>query len=164
MAKSDVRLDGDLAFHSWSWRVERIAWLGMLLILAAALFGLFGGGLLSHRQLRTADGSMVLEYDRFGQVSADTILNLSLQFQGLPGPRNVWINRSYLDHFDIRQVTPNPGAMELSRDGWLYTFASSQAGESFPIRVILTPRHTGRFSGCVNSVGRALCFQQFVYP
>ena len=86
MAKSDVKFDGDLAFHSLSWRVERIAWLGMLLILVAALFGLFGDGLLSHRQLRTADGSMVLEYDRFGQVSADTILSLSLQFREFPAP------------------------------------------------------------------------------
>jgi len=164
MAKSDVRLDRHLAFHSWSWRVERFAWWGMLLILAAAVCGLFGDGLLSRRQLRTADGSMVLEYDRFGQVSADTILNLSLQFRELPGPHNVWIQRSYLDHFDIKQVTPNPRVTELSGDGWLYTFAPSQAGESFPIRAILNPRHAGRFSGCINSEGRALCFQQFVYP
>jgi hypothetical protein len=164
MTKSDVRLDRDLAFHYSSWRAERIAWWGILLILGAALFGLFGEGFLSHKQLRTADGSIVLDYNQFAQVSADTILNLSLQFQELQGPRRLWINRSYLDHFDIKQVTPNPSAMELSGDGWLYTFGTSQSGKFFPIRVILNPRHAGRLSGWVNSEGRALCVQQFVYP
>jgi len=165
MAKSDVTLDRDLAFHSWSWRVERTARWVMVLILVSALLGLFGDGLLSRRQVRTADGSLVLEYGRFGQVSSDTVLNLSLQFREPQRPCNVWIQRSYLDHFEIKRIIPSPSAMELSKEGFLYTFASPQACEaSLPIRVILNPRRAGGLDGCVNSESRSLCFQQFIYP
>ena len=136
----------------------------MLLILVAALLGLFGHGLLSQRQLRADDGSLALEYDRFGQVSADTVVTISLHPRNLQHPCNLWINRSYLDRFEIKQVIPSPRAMELSSDGWLYTFGPSQAAEPFPIQLLLIPRHAGEVEGCVNSGGRTLCFRQFVYP
>jgi hypothetical protein len=164
MATSAASLEHDPAFHQWSWRVEWTAWVLMLLILVAALLGLFGPGLFGHKHLRADDGSLALEYDRFGQVSADTVVNISLQPRKLQHPYNLWINRSYLDTFEIKQIIPSPRAMELSSDGWLYTFGPGQAGEPFPIRLFLIPRHAGVVEGCVNSGGRTLCFRQFVYP
>jgi len=157
-------LEQDSAFHRWVWRLERIAWGFMLLIVVAALLGLFGRGLLSHGHLHAADGSLDLRYDRFVQVSSETVIDISIPARE-SRLCSLWINRSYFDRVEIKQMIPNPRALELSGDGWLYTFGPGPAGKALPVRLLIVPRQAGGMEGCVNTGGRTtLCFQQFVYP
>ena len=50
--------------------IQRAGWVVMGLVIAAALLGLFGAGPLSRATAEAADGTLRLEYDRFGRLSA----------------------------------------------------------------------------------------------
>jgi len=64
----------DMTFQRRAWVVQRIAWVVMLLIVVAAVLGLFATGPLSGTTAKTDDGVLTIEYGRFARHDAQTDL------------------------------------------------------------------------------------------
>ncbi|MCW5976603.1 MAG: hypothetical protein KIT09_00930 [Bryobacteraceae bacterium] len=90
----DLKIDQDLQFEGAELRIERLAWCLMLLIVVAAMLGLFGTGLLN-RSSAYATG-IELRYSRFGRMNSATALEITASPEmAQDGLVKVWLAREY---------------------------------------------------------------------
>jgi len=153
-----------LAFQRLEWRVQRIAWAIMALILAATLAGAFGSGPLAHSKVGGAPNGLSLEYDRIARYGAPAPLDFLVTSPAANGELRLWIARDFLDVVEMQRVTPEPSTQEVSGDRVVYVFKATGSA-AFRIRFEVEPNslwsHTGRAG-----VGDQppITFSQFVLP
>jgi hypothetical protein len=163
---SDLDLAQDPEFERRSWAVERIGWVVLAMVGAAALAGLLGPGPLSNTTVGERGGSLWLEYSRFGRFRAPSTLRIHVG----PNPSQqeqmrIWLSRDYLEGVQIEQVTPQPERVEAGPAQLTYVFAVSAADRPVVIIFSLKTAQIGRQRGCVGLAdGPSLCFRQFIYP
>jgi hypothetical protein len=162
----DLELEEDFAFQRREWAWERVGWAVILLVLLAALLGLFGVGPLSWAVTGDAGAPLRLEYERFGHHEGPTTLRVHLgPGVGSEGTAHIWLDRDYLEGVQVESVTPEPEAVEVGPDRLTYIFQiadpSRPTGVTFYLRMGQIGLRTGR-------VGLGdeppLSFRQFVYP
>lgn len=157
----DIQVEEDLSFLRGEWRVQRVGWIVIALILVAALAGAFGRGPISkgragnqtlavdyHRVIRHGD-NVVVEF--IAGPAADSIIKLA-------------VLRNYLAKFQVQAITPEP---ESQRDGGefiIYEFAGRPA-DSLVIKFDLHPTGFGKARATVQASERSLVrFTQFILP
>jgi hypothetical protein len=154
----------DLAYSRKVWVFERIGWCLLALLLTAALAGLFGGGPFSRADVRAKSGWW-LEYDRFARRVSPTKLELYLPADSLGNEVRVWVDRTYLDACQIREICPEPQETLLDSGGLVYVFSSQAEHDLAQIVFHLEPQQFGFFTGRVGIGDEPpLAFDQFVYP
>lgn len=113
-SKSSLDLEDHRKFQFGFWRVQRIAWVGFLLILAAALAGLTGaGGPLSRASVDLGGG--VVDHPRVSRWSAADEFRIRLA----PGEseRELLLSTAFADHFQIEDIQPAPVRSVAVADG-----------------------------------------------
>ena len=152
-----MQIDADLNFQRRIWTAQRIGWFVVAIVMMAALLGLFGGGPIS-RASAQGDG-VDISYERFARLQQATRVHISL---GPEARSQLALSRRYLDAVHVEQITPEPREIAAA-GGWLvYHFTG--AGP-ISITFTVTPEHSGGLSGAVQITGgRAVVFEQFVYP
>lgn len=165
-ADKTLELDQDLAFQHRSWIVQRIGWGVLGLIIVAALLGLFGGGPLSHTTVRSQDGALGLEYNRFWRVQTPMTLYIFLRLRAVnKDETRLWLSRSYIDAVDVQHITPQPQRVEAGTDRFTYIFAISQMDQQIKITFHVEPERPGRVTGRLGlEDGTALSFAHVIYP
>lgn len=129
---ADIEVAQDLAFERRSWTVQRAAWMVGVLVIAAAIAGVFGHGPVSSATVSSADGTLRVEYERV--LRDQSPFNLRVHITPQPGGSAViWLAREYFEKARLRHVTPDPERAEVHADGTLFTFAA--AGDD-PVEVV----------------------------
>lgn len=151
--------------HRAAWRVERVGWCVIALLLAAALAGAFGNGALSQARIGVERG-FTLEYDRLLRSSAPAMLRFHVQpALRRDGVVRLRIDRTLLDRMEIESIVPEPVRQVTGRG---YTeFIVAAAPDGAPVSIDLRYRAStfGRFRGNVSVAGEhAVAVDQFVYP
>ncbi len=173
--QSEVRTDElkideprDATFMRREWTIQRISWVVMLAIVAAALVGLLGTpGFASTTHATTADGALSLEYGRIERHHAPTDLTLEVAPDAVVnGEIRLWISRDYIDTLSVETVFPEPDRVEVERDRVVYIFATGEAADG-PLTVTIKHEHDGYWQqtgelGLVD--GASLTFTQFILP
>jgi hypothetical protein len=161
-----LELEQDLAFQRRQWRIQRIAWVILLLIGLAALAGLLGDGPLSKATASHPSGAISVEYQRFEHRSAESQFRLLVDKSRVKdGQVRVWIDGDYLARLQVTSVTPTPLHV-LQQDGrHVYVFASDGSG---PLHVTLFHEHQ-EWGKATFRIGLAdgpesVEIAQFVYP
>ncbi len=150
-----IDLTDDPVFLRRSWAVERIGWAVLGLILAAAVLGLLGPGLLPRARV---EGPLTAEFDRFARWENDGVLRVRLP----PGERSLWIENRYLNDVEIRRVWPDPAGVS-ARPGW--TVLTFEATGEVDVLLEIAHRRFGPAGGRLGtSADRAVAIRQFVYP
>lgn len=161
--KRSLQIDEDLPFERRQWRVQRVGWVLMALVLLLALLGLFGGGPLSHA--RRVDGGLGLEYERFVHASAPTTLRITLTPQDAVA--GVSLDQRYLKAMSVDQVHPQPNRVEVRADGRTFYFDAPDS-QPVSVEIDLRPPDAGLAAGILRSSGREstreIHFWQLVYP
>ncbi len=110
-------------------------------------------------------GPLRLEYSRFVRYRAPEVLTVQVD-PGVSGETlQLWVDRAYLEDFELQQIVPAPDQTRLLPDRILYEF-QAQPGDG-PLRVTfqLRPQAAGSRSGRVGlEGGDTVTFRQFVYP
>ncbi len=171
MTKSDERagieVAEDMEFQSASWRVQRVGWTLMLVIVVAALSGLFGGGILSNAQAGDANKGLALHYERFVRRSAPQSLRLTLGAASRQSDSTVaaWIDRDWLERHHVTSMSPEPMSSELDAGKITYTFLSRNSSAPLVVRINLEAISCGKASARAGIPGGLqLSFSQFAYP
>lgn len=158
--REGLELEQDVEFQEREWRLQRVAWVAMALVVLAALAGLIGPGPLS--ATRTEAGGVGARYDRFMRYGVDTELEISVR--DVPADSVVVrFARAYLEKFDVIQIHPEPAAHFAAAGTLAHVFRFSGA----PARVLyrLEPKSPGRARGAVSVDGAgAVTVDAFVYP
>lgn len=124
----------DLTFERHDWNAQRAAWTAAVLILLAALAGVFGGGPASRAEARSEAAGVSLRYDRFVRHQAPAQLRLTVDAGAAPGSEDaeevtVWLSNALLNAMKVEWISPEPVRV------W--------SGASRTGLVFATPRTTG---------------------
>ncbi|HEU4742787.1 MAG TPA: hypothetical protein VFS50_14435 [Meiothermus sp.] len=153
-----------LEFQRRQWRAQRVAWGILVVLVLAALLGLFGPGVLSGVETATGDGALRAEYHRFVRYEDPTRLELQVRPTGGEELR-IWLSREYVQGSGIQQVVPQPESVEAGPDRYTYVFRLENPSGPVSISYELMPVRMGRLGGQVGLEGReAVQVGQFVYP
>ena len=160
----DIEIDRDLDFQHRQWTVQRAGWLVMLVILLAALIGLFGAGPLSSATVEA--GSLQLQYSRFERRHAPTGLELTVASTAVNQDQvEIWISIDFLQGTEITSIVPEPEEVSETDDRVVYRFSIDDRTRTPTIRFSLEYDEPGVTTGRIGmNDGPELTFWQFVYP
>lgn len=162
----DLQIHQNLTFQRRSWTFQRIGWVIIATIVAAALLGLFGQGPLSRATEGSPSEPLWIEYERFGRVESPILVHIHLG-AGVPvdGRAHLRIDHEYLDEVGIERIVPAPYDEEATQDGVLYVFHIEHATQSVEISFVFTAKRPGLLSGQISVNGKApLRLRQLIYP
>ncbi len=149
------------------WFVERIGWFVTAAIALAALLGLFGRSPANEVAATPAhNGQVRLDFNHEGQFNRATQITVHLSGGSAPdGLARIWVDAAYLQHVQLKQVTPQPAAVEAAPDRLIYVFRITRPREPASFRFEFVPLDVGSISGAIGIVsGQAANFEQFIYP
>jgi hypothetical protein len=167
MASDDgLEIEQDLTFQRREWRIQRVVWFLLAVLLVAALAGLLGPGPLSSTA-RQASGFEV-HYLRFTRWQAPHTLTITLQPSAAQTVA-LSINRSYLDSMQVQQITPQPASVKLSGDNYVFLFDTRGAQLPTDIAFDLQPSSMGTVHASITlltpgSSSASVHLTQLVYP
>ena len=170
-ATGGLQLPEDMAFQRKSWRVERIGWAAMALLLVAALLGLFSAGPLSKGTAQDPAGLVQIAYDRFQRYLAPGTLRVTVtkpadqEPPATGGEVSLRFGRSLADAVSIERIEPQPDRTATTADALVFTFRIQPPGRSGTISFTVKPGTFGPIRGEIGLVGHEpALLTPFVYP
>ncbi len=108
-------------FQERYWRIERIGWVCMALLLIAALAGLTGaGGPLSRGHVQAGDARM--DYPRISRWAMADEMTVTFE-NSRAGEVEFLLPEGFLKVYSIEAITPQPVAMKAVAHGQLFRVA-----------------------------------------
>jgi hypothetical protein len=162
----DIEAGSALEFQQRWWRLERVVWAVMTLVLIAALAGAFGRGTLARASAGARGGPLWVEYERLARFRTPTTLQVHLGGAALRGPTtSIVLRGDAVGRLPVQRVVPQPVTSVPVSDGTLYTFQLAAPTDSATVRFVLEPGRAGRSRATVAATGApAVALSQFVYP
>lgn len=151
----------DMPLQLRVWRFERAGWLLLGLLLLAMLLGLFANGPLSQTSLRTQDGELGIDYQRFARSSLSTRLIITATANA-DGRLSVELAGD-LDRYSLADLQPPPETVELG-DGSLTLQFSAAPGRRASLPLELRPLRAGLAALQLGVNGKTLRVHQFIHP
>lgn len=153
----------DMALQRKVWRFERWGWYGLIVLIALTLAGLFSKGPLSTADVRSADGQLRVEHQRFLRNGASDVLVIHLQGKARE-PLEVAIRGELLRGFNVEMLQPQPLKASTAGEGVKLWLLSDNDGKAV---LYLTLRSDGVGSFVTQvalATGASVRFSQFIYP
>jgi hypothetical protein len=162
----DIESGCDLPFERRWWRVQRICWFVLTVLLLGGLAGLLGNGPLSKATVGPPGSMVEIHYERLARRETPAILELHLHRQAVaPGQVRIRLNSEMVNRLRIKSIMPTPLATESLADGARFTFQTDPTDSSATVVFIQDPSHPGVIEGEVAVEGaEAVHLRQFVYP
>jgi hypothetical protein len=161
----DLEINQDLRVQKKMWRIQRIGWAAMALLILMGLAGLFGHGPASHTSAGESEGPLWVEYERFGRHQGSSELHIHVRPARASEPVRIWIGPDYTTHVDIQQIMPAPLVSELQDHGVAFDIAAAETGVPAVVTLTLQFRAIGLVTAEVRSPGvDPITIRQFVYP
>ncbi|GBD16097.1 hypothetical protein HRbin26_00992 [bacterium HR26] len=162
----ELEIEEDLDFQRRMWRVQQIGWALLVLVVVAALLGLFGKGPLSRAVAGGTGVSFTVEYERFGRYKAPMRMTVHIgPGVAQQGQIRLWLAREYLDAVQIQQIVPEPVDVLSQEDGTTYVI--QVADSSAPTTVtfdVLAERFGLQVVQIRLGEGQPVRFRQLIYP
>ena len=159
-----LELKQDLAFQHRQWRLERIGWAMMGLIIIAGLAGLFGHSPFARAQVQTADHKLTIEYDRFARYESDAEIKISVEMDG--GEERgfrLWLDDDYLDSLKVLQIQPAPLRGEARQGSHAFVFKTRS--DRTTVKFLVQFTSVGLVTGRINKDDDAQALvKHFVWP
>jgi hypothetical protein len=159
----DLELENANPDNPVTWVLQRAGWVGMLLLIVAAIAGIFGTGLFERARIER-EGFNV-SYSRFQRTTVTKLLEVTVRESRAEVTR-IWIDGDYSRRVQIGDITPEPESSTSTGESILYTFRSVP-GQPFVVtfQVRVSDGSFGPLSGSVGLEGRGqVDFLQFIWP
>lgn len=157
-----LELSEDLRQQRREWRMQRIIWPILYLLLLAIIFGLIGKGPLSETEAGKAGDDLHLKYQRFLRHDAPDKLELTMQ--ATSDTVRVAFDSEYIRKIEIERIKPTPERVISSADSMIFVF-HGRASTPVHAELYFKPERVGFLRAWV-ALGNQprLEFTQFVYP
>jgi hypothetical protein len=160
----DLEIDEDMRHTRAEWKVERVTWVIMGLVVLAALSGLLGPGPLSGAAAGERAAGLQVSYERFERSHSQTMIRIEV---GPPAIRDgafqLWIGREYLDAVRVLRMDPEPDGSEVAPDRVIHSYRAP--GGPVAINIHLEIRDMGRVRGRMGVAGGPeVHWTQLAYP
>lgn len=140
----EVAVGADLEFQKRWWVFEKVVWLAFTVVILLDVLGFFGRGPVASAQLRTADGSVQVDYDRIAPYETPSTLRIRFTTAAVRhGKIQLWVSDSMVKELGAQRVIPQPAASMLDQGGILYSFPAASVPDW--IEFALQPKKPGIF-------------------
>ena len=146
----ELQLSDEMPRHEREWKIKRVCWAGMALLLSAGLMGLLGSGPLSSATLISENG-LQLKYDKVARFEAPSIFELTIPAG--KEPVSIALNDGFLVRVQIERIEPTPAEMALADGKHVWTFRRLESNEKSKLRVVFRPVRYGRVKGEIGVQG-----------
>ena len=144
-----------------NWRVKRVGWVVLAILVLAGAAGLFGDGPLSST-IRSANG-LTLEFDRFVRRERPFTLKLHLVPQPGSSEARLTLSRRYFDDVRLSSVMPEPVAVLANSDWTTFVFAVDDAS-ALAVNIHVEADRSGLAEGEIAAGNARLRFTQIIWP
>lgn len=153
----------DMARQRRAWRFERIGWVGLLVLIALTLAGLFSKGPLSQVNAHTADGALRVQYERFSRNGAQD--DLVVTSTGSPGElRYLLLGGELLKGVSIEGLYPQAAPLRSEGQDLLIPMQADHQGIA-TLYLTLRSNGVGLYHGRLTlKGGETLAVPKFIYP
>jgi hypothetical protein len=160
-AKPVPEVAADPRFDRVQWRIERIGWLLMGLLLIVALLGFLGGGGPLTGTTDSA-GEARVHYYRVVRFQGQDRLQLALPAEEQQA--TVTFNQPFLDGMEVEDVEPQPDSVEAGKEGVTYVFNVAEGERAADVSFTLRPQHIGFHKARLETSAGVLSVRQFAVP
>lgn len=156
-------VEEDIALQRRIWRIERIGWYALVVVVVLTLFGLFSHGLLSSAVASSATKDLVVEYERFHRSGA--VNTMVIHSRGKPGETHtVVIGKAMMEGFSIDSIQPQPRNSAGNGQGLRLTLEGDTHGES-SLYLEWSSNGLGLYESKIAVEGGGeVAITQFIYP
>ena len=163
---TELQIGEDMGFQRRAWRLERIGWGVMALVVIAGLLGLFAVGPLSWTTKTDASGLMRVDFGRIQRLTAPATLKLDVEFTAMADDSiEIQIGQSFLEAFKISSMQPAPAESITTPHGLLLRFKAEPGEGRAIIYVEVSPEAIGFHSTRLGLAGREpVDLPVFIYP
>jgi hypothetical protein len=152
-----LQISDEIDLHRKGWVAQRIGWAVLLLLVTAALIGVFGTGWISSRHI-ILDGNKV-SFERFARFEAP--MKLIVHAAKPDGAVEIRIPQTYLANIEIDKIVPAPSAQKISQEAVIYTF---NANASMTVIFYLIAESTGTVDTKMAVNNSVFPIRHFIYP
>jgi hypothetical protein len=159
----DYPIREDMSYQIKIWRFERFGWYVLVLLMVLGLIGLFSRGLLSSRDVHSADGNIRVEYEMFHRNGSMNSMKVSVS--GKPETQiELDLSGEMLEGFSIESLQPEPlRSRSLSQGMRLWVQADNQGQAA--LYLTLRGDGLGFFRSQVTTPGSlGVTLDQFIFP
>jgi anti-sigma factor RsiW len=161
----DLEAPEHLRHQRWEWLVERIGWLVIALLLAAAMAGLLGPGPLSDRTAASDDGALTVEYDAFHRYQAPASLRIHVAPRDTESDVKVAVSRSMTDATQLDEIVPKPVLSKLDGAQLILTFRAEDFHQSDTVLYRYQYEKFGSFTHRIGLAGQEpVEIEQWIFP
>lgn len=160
----DLEISEDKQFQQREWKMERIGWVLMMLLVIAGFLGLLGGpGLFS--DATAAAPNLQVRYSRFAHLLEDTSLRLWATPVESEDTVRISISNTLLEDVRIEGIVPEPESVEAASDHVTFSFQLQAPNEEAVVTFYLNPTRPGTKQGWLGIDGDSpVELSLFVYP
>lgn len=153
----------DMTRQQRAWRLERVGWYGLLVLVALTLLGLFSKGPLSSVTATSEDGTLNVEYERFSRNGAQD--DMVITAKGQPGQLlQVTLGAGLLGGVTVEGLQPQSGPAYSRGKDLVIPLRADANGEA---TLYLSLRSNGVWlyrSEVSLSTGAHVAVPKFIYP
>lgn len=160
-ARSEI-VKEDLPLQRREWRVQRVIWIFLCLILMAGLLGLFGRGPISETIAGDPADAFWLQYEKFNRYKSSSVLRVHMRREP-DQPFQFQLSNDYLNNIQLEQITPEPERMEAASSHTTFYFAAKGRDDAVAT-IYFRPHRIGRLDAEAVSGETVRRFSQWVYP
>jgi hypothetical protein len=164
MAK-ELELREDMRHQRHEWRAERVGWWLMVVILLAAVLGVFGGaGPLDKTRTGQEGSALWVDHPRFARYQAPAEIRIHFRVPTGADSVRIGLNRDFYEVVEP-EVRPEPESTHVSWDKVTFQFAVAKGSE--PTAVTIRIRPTTRWRREVHvwmNDTQHVSFPIFIYP
>jgi hypothetical protein len=160
-----LEIEQNLSFQRRFWKVQRILWLLVIVLLIAAFLGFFGGeGVLQKSVAKSNESRLIVEYPAYERLKAPSSLTLT----AVNTPKDttkISVSREFLDAVQIEHITPEPDSVQADSREITYDFNVAPGMRELKVTIDMSFQEFGPVSGSFHLVDSpAVTTKQFVYP
>ena len=161
----DLEINQDLSVQERMWKIQRVGWAIMLVVIFLGLIGLFGHGPISWTSAGNKAQGFWVEYERFVRNQSQSTLLIHLPTMNGSDRVSFWLNDTFVAGVEIQHMTPAPRATAEMDHGVLYEIDLVDKQEQVLIILPLIHQRSGWLAGELRSPGAVpVKFTQLVYP
>jgi hypothetical protein len=155
--QTSLQINEDIDFHSKGWIIQRVGWALMFIFILCAALGLFGNGVLSHRNV-TKDGTTVF-YERFGRHQSNT--RVEIDANGRNGKIEVVLSGNFTESYKIERIVPEAAEQKIQHGSKVYVFTAEGQGH---VTFFVNALKQGTITSTVAVNGTGFNLESYIYP
>ncbi|WP_414147334.1 hypothetical protein ACMGGR_16295 [Erwinia sp. BNK-24-b] len=145
------------------WKIQRIGYACLFTIVLLGACGLFSKGVLSDTGKATDDGSLQVEYERFGRLDSDMAMTIRVKPQ--QEHFTLKISGEEMDNFQIQSLQPQPQRATSSKNALELSWDMPRSPAGATVWIGLQAQNPGRYPVTVTLDQQAsVHFTQWIYP